>query len=151
MIPVIREWKWGRNASRNCLRDRIWGCTGQLTIKRFMYLLISLLLYSLFHFNYLIIMIITIIIFVYIFFILICLFLIFLISFTFYLLLSLYSLYYIILYYIYFFIFSVIFLFIFFQLPNSLICLNRFSLLAHLVFYITFVSNFQLLLVVYNI
>ena len=64
-------------------------------------------------------------------------------------------LYYIILYYIYFFIHLffqlVIFLFIFFQLPNSLICLNRFSLLAHLVFYITFVSNFQLLLVVYNI
>ena len=89
MIPVIREWKWGRNASRNCL------------------------------------------------------------------LLSLYSFYYIILYYIYFFIHLffqlVIFLFIFFQLPNSLICLNRFSLLAHLVFYITFVSNFQLLLVVYNI
>ena len=39
---------------------------------------------------------------------------------------------------------------LFFQLPNYLICLNRFSLLAHLVFYVTFVSNFQLLLVVYN-
>ena len=124
MIPVIREWKWGRNASRNCLRDRIWGCTGQLTIKRFMYLLISLLLYSLFHFNYLIIMIITIIIFVYIFFILIFLFLIFLISFTFYLLLSLYSFYYI--YYIYFFIF------LFFQLVIFFIYLFPVTKLSHL-------------------
>ena len=139
MIPVIREWKWGRNASRNCLRDRIWGCTGQLTIKRFMYLLISLLLYSLFHFNYLIIMIITIIIFVYIFFILICLFLIFLISFTFYLLLSLYSLYYIILYYIYFFIFSVSYFFIYLfpvtklsHLSESFLIISPFGFLHYL-------------------
>ena len=41
-----------------------------------------------------------------------------------------------------------IYLFIyFFQSPNYLICLNRFSLLAHLFFYITSVSNFQLQLV----
>ena len=48
-----------------------------------------------------------------------------------------------------FFNFNVILLFIyfFFSLPNHLICLDRFSLLAHLVFYITCVSNFQLLLV----
>ena len=48
-----------------------------------------------------------------------------------------------------------IYIYIFFsfslQIPNSFICLNSFSLLAHLVFYITFVSNFQLLLVVCNI
>ena len=49
------------------------------------------------------------------------------------------------------YLFIIFILLIFFQLPNYLICLNRFSLLAHLVFYITFVSNFQLLLVVYNI
>ena len=40
-----------------------------------------------------------------------------------------------------------IYLFIFFQSPNYLIYLNRFSLLAHLFFYITSVSNFQLQLV----
>ena len=135
--PVIREGKWGRNASRNCLRDRIWGCTGQLTIKRFMYLLISLLLYSSFHFNYLIIMIITVIIFVYIFFILICFFLI---SFTFYLLLSLYSLYYIILYiYFYYYFFSVSYFFIYLfpvtklsHLSESFLIISPFGFLHYL-------------------
>ena len=46
----------------------------------------------------------------------------------------------------YLFLFYFIILF-FFQLPNYLICPNCFSLLAHLVFYITFVSNFHPLLV----
>ena len=44
-------------------------------------------------------------------------------------------------------IFILFYYIIFFQLPNYLICPNCFSLLAHLGFYITFVSNFHLLLV----
>ena len=52
---------------------------------------------------------------------------------------------YLFIYFILFYFISYIFLF--FQLPNYVVCLNRFSSLAHLVLYITFVSNFQLLLV----
>ena len=47
------------------------------------------------------------------------------------------------------FLVSIYFIFLFSQLPKYLICLKCFPLLAHLGFYVTFVSIFQLPLVNY--